>query len=317
MEETRQRSGIWKGVTVFLTIIVGILAYLLFKANDFKKDQEEVIHKKVLALSSTSIRLDSIGIQLDAKIAQIKSLGGRVEELEGVKKQLETDRMLLRKANTLLMSQYDNKIREYVNILVTKDAEIVKLKKENSKLLDKNKNLTTENTSLTSANSILRTIKQGLSDSLDVYSKRNQELSAQVSLASALHAQSVKAIAISRKNKERESGVYRVSKVDKIKIVFQLQPNLIAKQDTKSVFVRVLDPDGAVMFDTNAGSGNFELAGKETTYTVKKDILYQNNGQAVEMIYARGGATKYRIGHYTVEVFCEGYKIGSGSFDVK
>ncbi len=317
MEETSQSSGFWKVLTGFLAIIVAIFAYLLFDANSFKKSQEDVIRQKVQALSSTSIRLDSIGIQLDAKIAQIKSLGGKVEDLEATKKQLENDRMLLRRANTFSVAQYEERIKEYVSILVKKDTEIAKFKKENTKLLEKNKSLVSENVSLSSENILLKMVKQGLSDSLEVYAKRNQALTATVNLASSLQAQLVKVNAISRRNKERSNGVYRVSKIEKIKIAFQLQPNLIAKQNVKSVFVRVLDPDGAVMFDTNAGSGNFELAGKETTYTVKKDILYQNNGQAVEMIYARGGATKYRIGHYAVEIFCEGYKIGSGSFDVK
>ncbi len=317
MEETTKGSSIWKVVTGFLAIIVGILAYLLFDANNFKKNQDVIIHQKAKELSATSIRLDSIGIQLDAKIAQIKSLGGKVEDLEATKKQLENDRMLLRKANSVSVAHFESKIKDYVSLLAKKDTEIGKFKKENSKLAEKNRSLSGENALLFTENITLRIEKQGLSDSLEAYTKRNQALTAKVSLASALQAQSVKVIAISRKNKERDSGVYRVSKVDKIKIVFQLQPNLIAKQDVKSIYVRVLDPDGAVLYDSNAGSGNFELAGKQTSYTVKKDILYQNNGQGVELVYARGGMAKYRVGHYMTEVYCEGYKIGGGSFEIK
>lgn len=317
MEETSQSSGFWKLLTSFLAIIVGVLAYLLLDANNFKKSQEDVIKQKVQALTSTSIRLDSISIQLDVKIAQIKSLGGKVEDLEATKKQLENDRMQLRKTNNLSVAHYETRINEYLGILGKKDAEIVKIKKENARLADRNKSLVTENTSLLSENTTLKIIGQGLNDSLEAYSKRIQALTATVSFASALQAQSIKVSAISKKNKERSSGTYRVSKVEKIKVAFQLQPNIIAKQNVKSIYVKILDPDGAVLFDNNAGSGNFEFGGKEMTFTAKKDILYQNTGQAVEIIYARGAATIYRVGHYLVEIYCEGYKIGTGSFDVK
>jgi hypothetical protein len=81
--------------------------------------------------------------------------------------------------------------------------------------------------------------------------------------------------------------------------------------------MRVLDPDGAMLYDSAVGSGNFDLFGKESTYTTKKDIQFQNNGQGVEIIYGRGTAIQYREGHYKIELYSEGFKIGEGSFDIK
>lgn len=317
MEESTQRNGIWKAGVAILAVLAGILGYLLNDAKSMNKNQEQVINQKVEELASARVRLDSVGSQLDAKIAQIKALGGDIESLEAAKKQLESDKNQLKKVNAFSRQQYDVKIADFVTLLAAKDAELVQLKRENTTLVAQNKDLFTQNSTLTTENMGLKTDKQGLADSVDNAYRRNRELTAKVTRASALQAQFVQAIALSDKNKERDGGVYRASKVDKIKVVFQLQPNPIAKQDTKTIFMRVLDPDGAMLYDSAVGSGNFDLFGKESTYTVRKDIQYQNNGQGVEIIYGRGTAIQYREGHYKIELYAEGFKIGEGSFDIK
>lgn len=317
MEESSQSNGIWKVLVGILVVVSGILGYLLFDAKSANKNQVQVINQKVEELASARVRLDSISSQLDAKIAQIKVLGGNVESLEAAKRQLEADKVQLKQVNAFSKKQYDVKITDFVALLAAKDAELIQLKRENGELVAKNKDLFSQNSTLSTENVGLQTAKQNLTDSVDNYYRRNRELTAKVTRASALQAQFVQAIAVSDKNKERDGGVYRASKVDKIKVIFQLQPNPIAKQDTKIIYMRVYDPDGSVLYDSGVGSGNFDLFGKETTYTAKKDIQFQNNGQGVEIIYGRGSAIQYREGHYKIELFSEGFKIGDGSFDVK
>jgi hypothetical protein len=317
MEESTQRNGIWKAGVAILAVLAGILGYLLNDAKSMNKNQEQVINQKVEELAAARVRLDSVGLQLDAKIAQIKVLGGNIESLETAKKQLELDKIQLRQVSTFSKKQYEIKIADFVTLLSEKDAELVQLKRENTTLVAQNKDLFTQNSTLTTENMGLKTDKQGLADSVDNAYRRNRELTAKVTRASALLAQFVQVIALSDKNKERDGGVYRASKVDKIKVIFQLQPNPIAKQEMKTIFMRVLDPDGAMLYDSAVGSGNFDLFGKESTYTVKKDIQFQNNGQGVEIIYGRGTAIQYREGHYKIELYAEGFKIGEGSFDIK
>lgn len=317
MEESTQRNGIWKVLVAILAITSGVLGYLLMDSKSKVKAQDEVINQKVEELASARVRLDSIGSQLDAKIAQIKVLGGNVESLEAAKRQLEADKVQLKKVNSFSKQQYDVKIADFVTLLAAKDAELVQLKKENVELVAKNKDLFSQNGTLTSENMGLKTSKQQLADSVDDAYRRNRELTAKVTRASALQAQFVQALALSDKNKERDGGVYRASKVDKIKVIFQLQPNPIAKQDMKTIFMRVMDPDGVVLYDSAVGSGNFDMFGKESTYTAKTDIQFVNTGQGAEIVYGRGSAIQYREGHYKIELFAEGFKIGEGSFDIK
>ena len=317
MDVNKSNNSLWKAGTGAFAILSAILGYLLFEAKGISKDQSRIIDQRVAEISSARMSLDSIGMQMDAKIAEIKSLGGRVEELEAAKKQLEADVAGLKSAGELSKQQYDNKIAEYISLLNNKDAELNRLRKENGILAEKNRTLISENTDLSTENVSLKGIKKSLSDSVENVSRKNSELSAKVSRASALQAQEVQVLAISDRGKERDGGTYRASKVSKIKVAFSLMPNPIAKQDEKVIYLRVLDPDGAVLFDTAAGSGSFNIFGKETNYTAKKSIFFQNNNQNVEISYQRGGNSPYRAGNYKVELYSEGYQIGTGGFTVK
>jgi FtsZ-binding cell division protein ZapB len=310
-------NGIWKASTAVFALITGLLGYLLFDSKTKNESQEVQINQRVEELSTTRTSLDSISSQLDAKITEIQSLGGKVEELEAAKAQLLQDFAQLKKTNGFSKKAFDAKIAEYVNLLAAKDVELEQLKKENGILTEKNQTLTKENSTLNTQNKTLSSEKAGLADSVDNYNRRNRILVAQVTRASALHAQFVQALAISDRGKERDGGVYRASKMDKIKVVFQLSPNNIAKQDSKLIYLRLLDPDGATISDGALGSGTFTMFGKETTYTTKKEIQFTNTGQGVEMIYGRGGNIEYRAGHYAIELYSEGFKIGEGSFEVK
>jgi hypothetical protein len=79
--------------------------------------------------------------------------------------------------------------------------------------------------------------------------------------------------------------------------------------------LRMLDPQGNVISDMATGSGVFNFGGKETVYTAKQSVFYDNSGQNVDFIYSRGA--NYTKGKYAIELYSEGFSVGRGSFDVK
>ena len=66
--------------------------------------------------------------------------------------------------------------------------------------------------------------------------------------------------------------------------VYKRQNPLTAAEE-KEIFVRVLDPDGAVISDDAMGSGKFNWKGQEMVFTAKNVVPYQNSNQIVEMTY--------------------------------
>ena len=119
--------------------------------------------------------------------------------------------------------------------------------------------------------------------------------------------------------------------------------------------IQITDPDGIILFDVETGSGTFILAGnkefytekqdilladasqpdaeenilfdvatgivafimdgKEEFYTAKQDILFDNSSQKLNFLYDKG--SDYPSGLYQVEVYSDGFFIGSSNFTVK
>jgi FtsZ-binding cell division protein ZapB len=200
--------------------------------------------------------------------------------------------------------------------LTQKDGEIVELKKQNGILTENNQVLTAQNTSLNNENTGLKTQNKSLSDTLSDVAAKNKELARKVSIAAALKAQNLRVLAINSKGKETERARLNGKKIEKLKVVFNLANNPITKLENKTIYLRVIDGEGATLSDEAIGSGKVNVNGKDVVYTTKQVVTYSNNNQEVGIIYPRGGVT-YKPGKYTVELIAEGFNVGVGTFEVK
>ncbi|QKZ11570.1 hypothetical protein [Spirosoma sp. KUDC1026] len=301
-------NGALLAALIIMTGLAGVSSYLYFDQKKVSESQEVTISERVEELSSTRVKLDSISTALDAKIAEVQKLGGDITELEKVKAQLEKDKASLRRGNRVSLAKYESKIKQYEAFLVEKDTLIANLQRENATLTDNVRVLGDENTGL-------KTDRQRLSDSVSTVVAQNQDLSSKVTRAAALKAQNVKVLAVSSKGKVKDDDSYKAKRLDKIKLLYTLQDNPLTREEAKEVFVRVLDPQGAVVSDMANGSGTFVVDGNETIYTTKQTVNYTNNNQNVELMYTRG--IPYKPGKYTIELYSEGFRIGSGQFAVR
>lgn len=301
--ENRNNVGLILGL-VLMTVIAAVFGYLYYQQRSIIYKQEQDLEVRVTDLANAEIKLDSIAVQLDIRIAEVKKLGGDITELLLVKARLNADRERLRKGNDDL----NERIREYAEILLRKDSEYIKVKTENRQLMATNESLALKQTSLENA-------KIALDDSLSQIIVKNRELESKVNSAAALRARNVKIYAISSKGKIREGENVKSKRVDKMRVDFILEKNPLTKQENKIIYVRILDPDGAIMFDASLGSGVFEFNGEKRTYTLSKHISYTNNDQEVSLIYDR--TSSFRSGNYQVELYSEGVRIGEGHFSIK
>lgn len=314
MEQSPNNNS--KTALIVLAVLTAVLGVLYFRSYQTTKDQAIQIEEKATELANTRSSLDSISTQLDAKIAEIKSLGGQVADLEALKAQLEQDKASLKSSNRASIASYEAKIKEYNAVLTTKDGEIVELKKQNGILTENNQTLTTQNTTLNTENSGLKNQNKTLADTLTSVSEKNKELARKVSIAAALKAQNVKVLAVNAKGKETERTRLNGKKIEKLKVVFSLATNPITKLENKTVYIRVLDAEGATLSDEAIGSGRMTQNGKELAYTTKQTFEYTNDGQTVAITYPRGPVV-YKPGKYSVELYAEGFQIGTGAFEVK
>jgi cell division protein ZapB len=291
-----------KSNRTLIYVVVG-LAVLLVAAIVINIVRENNLKERDRELMVAYDRLDSIGTELNDKIVEIRRLGGNVEELEQARQQLEQEKEQLKDASVRTDKQlraFRNRLEGYKELLVMKDAEIAELKTINEELL--------------SENTVLKTEKNELNQTLQEAQITQEKLSEKVQLASRLEAENIKVAAVTDKGKEREDE-FRARQIDKLKVEFNIAKNDVAPVQGKEILMRIIDDNDNVLFDVARGSGTFMLDGKETFYTAKQEILFDNSQQKVSFVYDKG--SEYAEGRYTMEIYTDSYLMGSKSFRVK
>ncbi len=303
-----RKTLLWAALAVLLLLNL-VLVYFIYHEKQENNLKDDIITAKTEEVLLTKTKLDSISVELDNKIAEIQKLGGSVDSLVALKAQLEKDKQELKNVNNFATANYNKKIKSYESILNQKDSEIAQLKQELGIATSKNEELSQQVSGLESE-------RNQLNDSVSNYTALNRELAEKVNIASALRAENLTINAVSSKGKERDGGKYKAKRIDKLRVNFKLGENAVAKQNQKDIYLRILDPSGAVLSDMATGSGSFIHDGKELIYSSKQSVQFTNTGQSVDIFYGRGGIAM-KEGTYAIEVYSEGFKIGKGDFTVK
>lgn len=287
-------------IIAVLSVII-ILQFVNWYFNRQEREQLRVENSSTeQELATTMQRLEEIRTELDQKIVEIQKLGGDISELTRAKEEIETELKRTRRANGQVIKELKDRVEGYETLLKNKDEEIDKLRNVNKELL-------TENTSL-------KTEKNELGDSINRLTQTKEELAGKVAIASQLKAENFRIVSVSDRGRERESP-FRSRQVETLKVEFSLAENNVAPIEGKKIMIRIVDENGQVLFDVARGSGTFLYNGKEEFYTASQEILFDNTRQKLTYLYEKG--SEYAPGTYHLEVYCQDYLMGSGSFVVK
>jgi hypothetical protein len=291
------KTAIVIGLLAIVIIVQSVKIYLDYKDKIEITEQKETTEEE---LGSTIQRLNEIKLELDQKIAEIEKLGGNVQELEKAKAEIDRELKRSSQRSAKAIKDLKDRVEGYEELLKLKDEEIDNLKSVNKELFSENRTLKTK--------------QNVLSDSINRLSTTKEALANKVALASQLKAENVTVKALSEKGKERESP-FRNRQLEKLKVEFNLAENNVAPIEGKKIVVRVIDDNGQVIFDVAKGSGTFLIDGKEEFYTAAQEILFDNTQQKLTYYYEKG--SEYASGTYTIEIYTDGYKMGSAQFVVK
>jgi hypothetical protein len=186
-----------------------------------------------------------------------------------------------------LISELKGKTRSY-------EERITELEKENASLTSENKVLAQERDSTVTRNIALKKV------------------------GSVLHASNIRMEPLHRKNNGREKETTKARRVDLLRITFDIDENRIADDGTKQLYLRISGPDGNILSNAGNNSGWINLAdGTSVNYSVLREIPL-TKGQPVKDITVDWNQTgDYQRGSYTIDIYNEGYKIGSGSVTLR
>lgn len=296
-KKSSSKAGIIIAVLAVIVIVQSIKIYLDYQEKVEVK--EELVNTEE-DLASTMQRLNDVKLELDQKIAEIAKLGGDITELEKAKAEVMAELKRSNTRNSKAIKELKDRLSGYEELLKIKDDEIDKLKSVNKELFSENKNLKTK--------------QNVLSDSLNRVTKNKEELATKVAIASQLKAENIALVSVNAKGKEKEPP-FRKRQLEKIKVEFSIAENKVAPIEGKKILIRVIDENGQPIFDTTKGSGTFMLNGKEEFFTSAQEILFDNTRQKLTFVYDKG--SEYTAGTYQIEIYTDGYLMGTTQFEVK
>ena len=289
---------------VFLAVLLVVFVLLAkvvvdhFQKETVEKELVEVVSEKDLAYQT----LDSMETVLEDQIEQVTQLGGEVAELKALKETLVQEKIDIRNKTNLVIGDLKQRVAGYAKLLSKKDEEIVKLKEANEVLLSKNTELQHE--------------KVSLNDSISSLKDKQDQLAQKVEIASRLKAEKVEVMGLSKRGKEYRKDAFRNRHLKRMKVRVRVAENDIAPSGQRTVYMRIIHPSGEVIFDVTEGvSGSFVKDDREMFYSATQSFLYEKEAVDIDFTYEK--KSEYDEGTYSVELYTDGYLLGTGSFVVK
>lgn len=302
---TEEKKDNKKGLIILLVLLLigtnGIWGFVTL-------NQKNTLDEQTTKVSEQTVKIDSLNKEFEMKLKQLDSMKSAILDLGGDTTRLGDEIRQLRED----MVKASRDARKYKALYADLQRDFdLKLEAGKKEIADLKAFLAQQDTIITKQ-------KITINEKENNISKLNQEkedLQVKVTLASVLRADKFTVEALDAKGKARPGDEVKAKKVDKLKIAFTLAENKVADVKEREVIMRLIEPDGAALYELSTGGGEFTYEGKQLYYTLKTDVLYDKNAKRLTFEYKKG--SPYKVGTYKVEIYCENALIGETSFKIR
>ncbi len=273
--EKKLKRTMWILVVVAVAL-VAVLGYvwsqkssLISELEDEKRDLTEQMESLQNDYATLSSDYDNINSQLDTSRAEVADL------LERIKKTNATNRAKMR--------QYEKELGTLRSIMRNYIVQIDSLNTLNHKL-------TAE------AAAARREAAASKAESVQL-SQQVENLTGQVAAGSVIKARGLHIAAYNSSDKVTD----RSSRTVRLLTSLSLVENDLAPKGPVRVFIRVKDPDGIIL--TNSNRSSFTFNGETMVASASRRVDYE--GSEVDLSIYLNDIPEYRKGVYTVEAYTE------------
>ena len=224
-----------------------------------------------------------------------------VTELKGLKDQNDTMMLKYQEAVVMLEQLQREKTYNYEQLAKYK-KEVATLRNVMKGYLRQIDSLNTINSNLQAQNIQYKKEINTAQMRADVAEEKADELNTKVRIGSVIQASGIRMTALNAKSNE----VKRMRLAKRLKVDFDLTANELAEPGEKSVYLRILGPDGYLLAPSEVILFSFE--GDEMRASAVRKVDYENESVPVSIFY--DGET-FTNGTYTVEIYVDGRLSGS------
>ena len=295
------------GAAIGIFVVLAALVVVLIVQNAGKEEAARAAVEQAdsLRLANDRLQLTNEFNQLNAEFSQyedqqiylkndslLQQYNEARQKVDNLLSQLEKEKRS-NNANRARIKQLEAEIGTLKGIVKHYLEEIKRLGEENEGLKRELEQVNERNQALASENASAR--------------QSNEQLSQTVKLARKLNITGLSLRAYNKKDKNEKN----ITKARKLGVSFTVSPNNTAAPGMKDFYVRIISPEGTLL-----GSGPaISYDGASLPSTSHRKVEYANQELPVAVYWDVN--TTLTPGDYTVEVFCDGYRLDSRRFQMK
>ncbi len=300
----KQKTIIYVAIGVVAAMAALVIALIISNNNRTVSLNEAEARADSLALANDRLVLTNEFNELNANFSMYEdkqmylSNDSLVQQYNQARMKVEG---LLQELNQEKKSNAANRAR-----IKALESEIATLKGILKHYLEEIERLSKENEGLRTEIQQVKSRNEQLTSAVTVATKSNEELTQTVKLAKKLNLTGLRLTALNKKGKTEK----KVGKAKQLEVNFSISPNSTASAGMKDFYVRIVTPEGSLL----GGGLSFPMDGANVPATAKRSVEYANEEISVTIYWDVN--TTLTSGDYTVEVFCDGYRLASRHFQL-
>ncbi|MEP7165807.1 MAG: hypothetical protein ABI741_13990 [Ferruginibacter sp.] len=304
------KSKLGNILTIALVIaLLGTWGYIIWDKNKVK--EKDIAQQTVIA--STSTQRDELQKELEEatmRYDNLKTTNSRKDSAITAKDREIEDKKSRIHALLSNVNAKESELKEARGLIASLNGDIEGYRKQIVVLQGENTQLTQQKAVVTEE----RNQKQREFDSAQNVIKTKEDI---INVGSTLHASNFAIVGINEKSSGKEKETSTAKRVDKLRISFDLDENLIAQSGKKDIYICITAPDGTPVAVEALGSGKFTTReGQDKVYTQKLEVNYtQNKRQNISFDWKQNST--FSTGDYKIEVYNNGFKVGESSKPLK
>ena len=261
------------------------------------------------------------------------------KEIQKVELQREVDSLLtvhnqVKQEYSALAESVDAQLMEKDSIIQANASEIkrlldteweyYKIKKKLTQLQTISQVYVRQMDSMYTVNRELAEENERIKEEYNIEIKRNrqlnkvkEELADKVETAAVLRAFNIGATGMRNRGSSKEIETDKINRVERIKVSFTIAQNAIVKPGTKTLYLRISQPDGKVLIKGRGDEYSFMYKGERLQYSIVSTINYQNTDETMSVYWDKRDSQDLQKGIYNVDIYEGDHLIGSTVFTLR
>jgi len=295
-QQPRAKKRLPAGFIVIVALLIGLLGFMSWLYIDQKQTTQQITRELSAEKDSLQTQLQDIKSGYDSLQTDNDTLNEKLDQEKERIDDLLTEIKRVKASNYTRIKELKDEVQTLRQIAQSYVRQIDSLNQANKKLVAENQRVKQE--------------MQQVRQTKEQLEQEKDSLSETVNRASILRAENISAIPINDRGKEK----YKVDKVNKIKVCFTIDENVVAEKGDRYAYIRIAaPPEGYIL--TNSEKNLFEFNGKKLIYSARRPFEFSGEARNLCIYFDVNGTLD--PGKYDVFVFTEGYEIGKTDFELE